>query len=653
MVAFKASPAAEATEARRLSALKAYEILDTPPEATFDRMTARAARLFRVPVVLISLVDESRQWIKSCFGVDLTQTDRSISFCTHALDSDGIFQVPDALADERFAGNPLVLGEPHIRFYAGAPLKAPGGHSLGTLCLIDRVARPPLSPDEQLTLQELAEDVMRELELSRALRETRTALQEYGMALKRQRRSEAVTSGILQFAMDAIVIMDEEGTVLEWNPAAEQLFGYSYQDVLGQPLAPLILPEELYATYADRIARFLWTGDSRFIRHRLEISALRCDGCVFPCELSMTPMDLGGERRFAAYFRDLTQRKADHEAVITSHNLLRAVVDTVPESIFVKDTAGRYVMMNAAGATIIGLPIEDILGKTDWDLFPAPTADHSTRQDALVWQTDEPRRYEVTDLLPDGTYRSFLSTKNVYRDARGQVQGLIGAVVDVTEMKTMERRLQAKNAELETHVRTRTAELEEARLEMLERLARAAEHRDEDTGEHVHRVARTSMGIAAELGLPREEVDLIGRASPLHDVGKIGVRDAILLKPGRLTPEEFEEVKTHTTIGASILDHGRSALMQAAQKIALTHHERWDGAGYPGRLVGEAIPLYGRIVAVADVFDALTSERPYKRAWTREAALEEIRVQAGRQFDPEVVRAFERWLREGKVPTRP
>jgi putative two-component system response regulator len=161
----------------------------------------------------------------------------------------------------------------------------------------------------------------------------------------------------------------------------------------------------------------------------------------------------------------------------------------------------------------------------------------------------------------------------------------------------------------------------------------------------VRRVARTAAGLARRLGLDEEEVSLIERAAPLHDVGKIGVPDAVLLKPGRLTPQEFRVVQAHTELGADILAQGSSRLVRAAREIALTHHERWDGTGYPQGLAGEAIPLWGRIVAVADVLDALMSERPYKRAWTPAEALAELRAQAGQQFDPRVVAALEEELR--------
>lgn len=200
--------------------------------------------------------------------------------------------------------------------------------------------------------------------------------------------------------------------------------------------------------------------------------------------------------------------------------------------------------------------------------------------------------------------------------------------------------VQEQNAVLEERVRERTQELEATHLEMLDRLAVAAEFRDDATGQHIKRVGQMSAILAQSLGLSKNQVELIQRAAPLHDVGKIGIPDRILLKPGTLIPEEFEVIKTHTTIGARILAGGRFALLRMAEEIALTHHERWDGTGYPQGLKGEAIPLPGRIVALADAFDALTSPRSYKKAQSVEAAVVAIKRGAGTQFDPRVVDAF-------------
>lgn len=183
-------------------------------------------------------------------------------------------------------------------------------------------------------------------------------------------------------------------------------------------------------------------------------------------------------------------------------------------------------------------------------------------------------------------------------------------------------------------------------VEMLARLAAAAEFRDDDTGQHTRRVGDLSVLIAERLGVPDQQVELIQLAAPLHDIGKIAIPDAVLSKPGKLTEAEFEQMKTHTTVGAQMLAESAFALLEMAEVIALTHHEKWDGSGYPAGLAGETIPIAGRIVAVADVFDALTHARPYKPAWSPDRAIEEIASQAGRHFDPGVLEAFLSLTRE-------
>ena len=184
------------------------------------------------------------------------------------------------------------------------------------------------------------------------------------------------------------------------------------------------------------------------------------------------------------------------------------------------------------------------------------------------------------------------------------------------------------------------SELEAARRESLIRLAVAAEYRDDGSHQHPQRVGRTAMALARVLGMDDGQAALIGQAAELHDVGKIAIPDSILLKPHKLADHEFERLKTHTTTGAAILGGGHSSLMAPAEQIALTHHERWDGSGYPNGLIADDIPITGRIVALADVFDALTHSRPYKPAWSIDATVSEIRSLEGRQFDPSVVSAF-------------
>jgi two-component system response regulator RpfG len=193
---------------------------------------------------------------------------------------------------------------------------------------------------------------------------------------------------------------------------------------------------------------------------------------------------------------------------------------------------------------------------------------------------------------------------------------------------------------LEHMVDEATREVRARERETLMRLARAGEFRDEETGNHLLRMARYARLIADALGLDADEAETIELAAPLHDIGKIGIPDQILHKPGRLDPQEWAVMQRHPVIGHDILKGSGSKYVRMGSLIALGHHERYDGSGYPNRLAGEHTPLCARIVAVADVFDALTSERPYKRAWSAERAFEELRAQRGRHLDPELVDAF-------------
>ncbi len=181
---------------------------------------------------------------------------------------------------------------------------------------------------------------------------------------------------------------------------------------------------------------------------------------------------------------------------------------------------------------------------------------------------------------------------------------------------------------------------QESYLDTIYRLAIATEFKNEETGNHIQRMSKYCVLLAEKLGLDSRTVENIRLTAPMHDIGKIGIPDAILLKKGKLSNEEFEIIKTHTIIGAKILDGSNSEILQMAQQIAISHHEKWNGKGYPFQLAGEDIPLVGRIVALADVFDALTSERPYKKAYTLEKSCDIIRKERGHHFDPKIVDIF-------------
>lgn len=216
----------------------------------------------------------------------------------------------------------------------------------------------------------------------------------------------------------------------------------------------------------------------------------------------------------------------------------------------------------------------------------------------------------------------------------------------VLKIRHLHLALQQNRNHVEEKVQQRTEELQLAKIEILNLLGRAAEFRDDRTGEHTQRVGWLSGKIAERLGLKESVVEMIEVAAPLHDIGKIGIPDAILLKPGSFNQEEFEIMKTHTTIGYRILEGTSFSILHTAGIIAKYHHEKWDGTGYPYGLKGEEIPLPARIVALADFYDALTHERPYKRAWTPEETIAEVLRQKGKHFDPEIVDTFQQLFYE-------
>ncbi|MHB1188878.1 HD-GYP domain-containing protein [Thiobacillus sp.] len=221
---------------------------------------------------------------------------------------------------------------------------------------------------------------------------------------------------------------------------------------------------------------------------------------------------------------------------------------------------------------------------------------------------------------------------------------LLMRVRNLLDAQMAHRLMYDQKTVLEDMVRARTEELRHTRLQVVQRLGMAAEYRDEETGNHILRMSHICALLARAIGWNEADCDLILNASPMHDIGKIGIPDAILLKPGKFEPHEWEIMKTHAVIGEKLLEGDDSDLMRMAREIALTHHEKWDGSGYPNGQVGVAIPQAGRIAALADVFDALTSVRPYKKAWTIEAAVEYIKENRGRHFDPVLVAAFMREL---------
>lgn len=252
------------------------------------------------------------------------------------------------------------------------------------------------------------------------------------------------------------------------------------------------------------------------------------------------------------------------------------------------------------------------------------------------------RRYSADVIVMTGNSQELSYVEFIEIGASDFVQKPVMPSEMITRVKRVlkERCYRAENLRVHQNLVAAHEELKTSYLDTIHRLVLAAEYKDEDTGDHIVRIGRFSTLLAKKVGLPEMDIVNISYAAPMHDIGKIGIPDQILLKPGKLTPEEFEVIKSHTMIGAKILAKSKSPIIRYAQQIAISHHERWDGTGYPQGLVGKRIPIAGRIVALADTFDALTSQRPYKPPYPLELSIDIMQRGKGTQFDPDLLTLF-------------
>lgn len=312
---------------------------------------------------------------------------------------------------------------------------------------------------------------------------------------------------------------------------------------------------------------------------------------------------------------------------------LAALVDAANEAIVSADPEGIITTWNRAAETLYGYSEQEIIGQRVSVLAPPHAIAEQRLMVLSAARADRTTERDTQRVHRDGSLVNVSVTVSPITDSGGGLSGFCAVSRDISD------RLRAQGA-LEEQIDERTRELRSSRAETLQRLARAAEYRDDDTFRHTERVGAGAAELATNLGLAASLVTLIRQAAPLHDLGKIGIPDRIILKTGPLTPAEFDKIKQHTVLGAGLLQGSGSPILQLGEQIALTHHERWDGTGYPAGLAGEAIPIAGRIVAVVDAFDAMAYDRPYRAARSVEEALSEIARCSGSQFDPFVVNAF-------------
>ncbi len=883
-------------EAARLQALHDYQVLDTDAEDEFDDFTALAAHICGTPVALISLIDSDRQWFKSRRGMAVRETPRHVAFCDHAIRQEGVFVVPDAPADARFADNPLVTGDTGIQFYAGAPLVTSDGHALGSLCVIDHHPRT-LSSEQETALSALSRQVVARLELRRQMAERAKAEEALHVREEALRVSEARKAAILASALDCIITMDAAGRVVEWNPAAEATFGYPASESVGRDLASLIVPPALRESHRRGLAHYLATGEGAVLGRRIEITAVRADGTELPVELAIRAVPLGGETLFTATLRDLSERRAAEQALHEQESQYRLLFENATHGIYRTTPDGRILLANPALLLMLDYDSFEQLAARDLEAGGTEAAYERVDFKAgleeagelrgleAVWKRRDGRAIHVCEnarlvrgadgaplyyegtveditvrkeaeealrrsearfqrnaanapgmmyqfvLHPDGSVEfPFVSDgcRDIYgvepcaimgdplsiirilhpedeagfqaslaesartlepwqwegrflrasgetrwvqgasRPERQPDGGIVwdGLLMDVTAHRQVQEALRRSHVELETRVEERTAALAEseqryrtlvdlspetvliiqdqcvvyanqaaarllgaARAEDLlgtsglgfvhpdfraavrgrmfqtgvlgvlqqrwvrrdgrvidveavagpiehegkparqvlardvtdrkraeervhalngeltqaydstiEGWSRALDYRDHETEGHSRRVTELTLRLARAVGMEEDELVHVRRGALLHDIGKMGIPDRVLLKPGPLDDGEWAIMRRHPTLAHEMLSP--VAFLRDALDIPHGHHEKWDGTGYPRGLAGEAIPLAARLFAVVDVWDALRSDRPYRRAWTVARTLDHVRDLSGTHFDPAAVRVF-------------
>jgi response regulator RpfG family c-di-GMP phosphodiesterase len=331
----------------------------------------------------------------------------------------------------------------------------------------------------------------------------------------------------------------------------------------------------------------------------------------------------------------LRRRQLENEAEAHSQNLAdqhQTIIDMAPIAIYAKGIDGRYVVANEKAEELAGVGPGGLIGGTDEDFLP--------RRD--LWAAGESFRRVLADRAPDlredsveisGVAKTFKTIRFPLIGEDGEITAVGGVSLEITAEREAER----LQGELVATQEQAIDDLRLSRQETIEGLTTAIDLHDSSTGEHIDRMAAIASFLAAATGLDPDRVEILRAAAPMHDVGKIGTPDEILRKPGPLSGEERREMERHTLIGHEILSQSQSELLRIAAMIALTHHERFDGSGYPEGLAGEEIPLEGRITSVADVFDALLSDRAYRSAMSAGEAVTLIREGRGTQFDPEIV----------------
>ena len=434
----KAAPLPE-NETQRLEALRRYDILDTPPEAAFDELTRLVAQLCDAPIAHISLLDEGRQWLKSRIGLQPVEVPREISFCAHAILQSELMVIPDARRDERFADNPMVEGEPHIRFYAGMPLITPEGFRIGALSVADRVPRQ-LNPGQVETLQVLSRHVMTQLELRRRLSELDRVVEEHQRGVEQLRNSEAFYHLLVETLPQNILRKDPHGRFTFANNKFCAALGRSLGEILNKTDYDFF-PREL----ADKYYR----DDRRVMTQRQSLDTVEAhvtpQGQKMYVHVLKTPLydAAGNVVGIQGIFWDVTQRKQIEEELAHERDLLRALLDNIPDRIYFKDVQSRFVRCSASLARRLGLKDpKEVEGRTDFDFHPQELAREFYRDEQRLLRTGQPLINKLERQVDREGNELWVSvTKVPLRNQHGTITGLIGISRDLTQLIRTEQAL--------------------------------------------------------------------------------------------------------------------------------------------------------------------------------------------------------------------
>ena len=422
-----------ADEAERMAAVRSYQILDSPPEQEYEDLVSLASTICETPIAVLSIIGSDRQWFKAVVGSGITETSRDIAFCSYTILGSEVLEVRDAASDERFAGNPLVTGDPGIRFYAGAPLRSSDGLAVGTLCVIDRSPRQ-LRPDQTAALEALSRQATSLLELRKATEEL---------------QAREAARAIIDTAGDAFVAMDAAGLITDWNPRAETMFGWSREEAIGQPIGELVVPPAVREVLGADIGAFLAGGPSRILGHRFEVNVRHRDGHLFPVDVILWPMRSGGDVSLNAFVRDRANPVLDLkeiQEVRKAHDLFSSVLGATTEyAIIGTDLEGDITFFNVGAEKMLGYSSAEVVARRT-PLFLHDDTEIAVRAgelgvpagfEALVASArrGQPDTREWTYVRKDGVRLTVSVTVTAIEGGDATPAGFIAIAFDVTERR--------------------------------------------------------------------------------------------------------------------------------------------------------------------------------------------------------------------------